>query len=125
MNIDKVRELEEAAGQLTPHQLRLLLTSVVVTLEHWNPDAVSHFAERAKRWAKENELERRIPEHLKGNPKMEALGLGEAPITTKNGVLYQNGKVLGPVSADRIARSKGFVYAEQLVKAMENEEIRP
>jgi len=40
-------------------------------------------------------------------------------ITTKGGLLYLDGRILGLPEADRMARKYGFEYAERLVKALE------
>jgi hypothetical protein len=40
----------------------------------------------------------------------------ERMFTTKNGLLYRDGKMLDCQDADAAARDAGFVYAEQLVK---------
>lgn len=42
-----------------------------------------------------------------------------SPITTQDGVLYCDGLVLPVQAADALARRHGFVYAEQLVHALE------
>ncbi len=39
-------------------------------------------------------------------------------ITTKNGLLYRDGKMIGLPEADRVAREHGYSYAEQLVRAL-------
>ena len=41
--------------------------------------------------------------------------------TTENGLLYAEGKLITTLNADRIARLKGFAYAEQLVEQLEKE----
>jgi len=40
-------------------------------------------------------------------------------LTAKDGVLFLNGVMQSAAQADQLAREKGFVYAEQLVKAIE------
>lgn len=40
-------------------------------------------------------------------------------LTTKNGVLYEKGKMVGTFNADQLAHKYGFVYAEHLIKALE------
>lgn len=40
-------------------------------------------------------------------------------LTVKGGVLFLNGVMQSAAQADQLAREKGFVYAEQLVKAIE------
>lgn len=41
-------------------------------------------------------------------------------ITTKNGLLYRNGKMIELPYADDVARKHGYMYAEQLVRALES-----
>jgi hypothetical protein len=48
--------------------------------------------------------------------------MSEQKPTTKGGLLYLDNKIVGLPMADRLARAYGFVYAEQLVKALENKE---
>ncbi len=43
-------------------------------------------------------------------------------ITTKNGLLYRNGKVIPLPEADKVADEYGYMYAERLVEALENGE---
>lgn len=43
-------------------------------------------------------------------------------LTTKNGLVYQDGEPLGCSGADAEARKHGFAYAEQLVAALKKEE---
>ena len=40
-------------------------------------------------------------------------------ITTKDGLLYRNGKIIELPEADRVARQRGFTYAEHLIKHLE------
>ncbi len=40
-------------------------------------------------------------------------------ITTKNGLLYRDGKMIDLPEADKVAREHGYSFAEQLVKALE------
>jgi hypothetical protein len=40
-------------------------------------------------------------------------------ITTKNGLLYQNGKEVGLPMADKIANEYGYVYIERFVNVLE------
>jgi len=40
--------------------------------------------------------------------------------TTKNGLLYKDGKMLGVREADAVARYFKFVYAENMVKHLES-----
>jgi len=40
-------------------------------------------------------------------------------ITTKNGLLWEDGELIKLPEADEVARKYGFVYAEQMVKALE------
>lgn len=44
------------------------------------------------------------------------LNAKEAVITTKDGLLYRNGRVLEAPEADNVARQHGFGYAENFVK---------
>jgi hypothetical protein len=44
-----------------------------------------------------------------------------APITTKDGLLWQNGAVIALPRADAVAREHGFTYAEQLVAHLEKQ----
>jgi len=44
-------------------------------------------------------------------------------ITTENGVIYRNSVMVGAIEADKIAKEYGFVYAEQLVKYLEEKVI--
>jgi hypothetical protein len=41
-------------------------------------------------------------------------------ITTKDGLLYRNGKLISLPDADRLARLNGYPFAEQLVNALLN-----
>lgn len=45
----------------------------------------------------------------------------EPEITTKDGLLWAEGKVIGLPWADIIAQKHGFPYAEQMVKALEKQ----
>lgn len=49
----------------------------------------------------------------------------EAGLTTENGLLYLNGEMLGVMQADAMARKYGYMYAEQLVRALEEEKNKP
>lgn len=40
-------------------------------------------------------------------------------ITTRNGVLFEDGIMLNAIDADRIANSRGFQFAEHLVEYLE------
>ena len=42
-------------------------------------------------------------------------------ITTKDGLLWRDGKLLNVLEADRVSRSRGFMYAERYVKHLEKE----
>lgn len=42
-----------------------------------------------------------------------------AKITTQNGLLYYEGKMVSVFEADQIAREHGYVYAEEMVRALE------
>jgi len=42
-------------------------------------------------------------------------------ITTKMGLLYEDGEVVSCREADRLAHEQGLQYAEQLVKKLERE----
>jgi hypothetical protein len=41
-------------------------------------------------------------------------------ITTKNGLLYRDGRLITLPEADRLARANGYSYAESLVNALLN-----
>jgi len=43
-------------------------------------------------------------------------------ITTKDGLLYRNGKIIELPEADKVARDHGFLYAERFVKSLEKKE---
>jgi hypothetical protein len=47
--------------------------------------------------------------------------LHEEGITVKHGLLYKEGEMLSAVEGDVVARVFGFVYAEQLVHAVQDE----
>ena len=42
-------------------------------------------------------------------------------LSTKNGLIFLDGKMISLSKADWIASAKGFIYAENLVKALEEE----
>lgn len=47
-------------------------------------------------------------------PKNEA-----SKVTTKDGLLWRDGKIIPLPEADWVAEEHGYVYAEQLVRALE------
>jgi hypothetical protein len=44
-------------------------------------------------------------------------------ITTKDGLLWRNNKVIRLPEADCVAQKFGYLYAEQLVQALENKDL--
>lgn len=45
----------------------------------------------------------------------------DSSITTKEGLLFKNDKLLSTHEADEVARSYGFIYAERLIKYLEEQ----
>jgi hypothetical protein len=43
-------------------------------------------------------------------------------ITTKEGLLWRDGKIIDLPEADRVARKNGFLYAEQFIKYLEKKD---
>lgn len=41
-------------------------------------------------------------------------------VTTKNGLLYRDGKIINLPEADQVALKFGFAYAEQLVRHLQS-----
>ena len=42
-------------------------------------------------------------------------------IVTKGGLLYKDGQLLDVISADQVAREHGYLFAERMVKALEED----
>ena len=43
-------------------------------------------------------------------------------ITTKNGLLWRDGKIINLPEADKVARKYGYLYAERFVKYLEEKQ---
>ena len=62
------------------------------------------------------------PSHWMPLPEPPTQENGSGTITTKDGLLYRNGKVIGLPEADRVAREGGFDCAVHLVRTLEGKD---